>query len=114
MTQFSTYWNKKAQKKRKSWAAKAKRYAEQHTGIEVVRKDMYRPLDFNPNFHLDDLKFLHFTAKNPLIQWDKAVFSFSEESLRAALMTEEDEKRQSRFIRGIHDGSIKIEAVKPE
>lgn len=72
---FYTYWNEKAQKKRKSWVAKAKRYAEQHTGLEVIRKDVYLPLDYNPIFHLDDLKLLHFTAQNPLIKWDKAVLS---------------------------------------
>ncbi len=30
------------------------------------------------------------------------------------LMTEEDEQRHARFVRGIHDGSIKIEPVKKD
>ena len=30
---FKTYWEEKAQKRRKSWASKAKRYADKHTGI---------------------------------------------------------------------------------
>ena len=29
-------------------------------------------------------------------------------------MTEEDEQRHARFVRGIHDGSIKIEPVKKD
>ena len=38
MNDFKTYWEEKAQKRRKSWAAKSKQFAEQHTKLEVIRK----------------------------------------------------------------------------
>ena len=82
---FNDYWKEKSAKRRKAWAAKAKRYDEKHRQLEEIRKDVYLPLDFNPNFRLDDLKFLHFTGQNPISRWDKGQFSFSEEGLRKAL-----------------------------
>lgn len=82
---FNEYWKKKSAKRRKSWTAKAKRYAENHNQLEDIRKEVYLPLDFSPNFRLDDLKPVHFTDQNPLVRWDKALFSFSEEDLRADL-----------------------------
>ena len=39
--EFNEYWKEKAQKRRKSWAAKAKRFAEQHTQLEDIRKEVY-------------------------------------------------------------------------
>lgn len=86
---FNEYWKEKSAKQRKSWAAKAKRYAVNHSQLEEIRKEVYLPLDFNPNFRLDDLKPVHFTNQNPLIRWDKAAFSFSEEDFRAALKAQE-------------------------
>lgn len=85
MTSFNEYWKEKVSKRRKVWAARAKRYAEKHNQLEEIRKEVYLPLDFNPNFRLDDLKPLHYTKLNPLIRWDKGVFSFSEEGLSAAM-----------------------------
>lgn len=46
MTTFNEFWKEKAQKRRKSWAAKAKRFAEQHTQLEDIRKEVYLPLDY--------------------------------------------------------------------
>jgi hypothetical protein len=89
MTSFTEYWKEKSSKRRRAWAARAKRYAERHDQLEDIRKEVYLPLDFNPNFHLDDLKPLHYTDQNPLICWDKGAFSFSEEGLRAALKAQE-------------------------
>lgn len=82
---FDSFWNNKVQKKHRSWAARAKRYAEQHIGLEEIRKEVYLPLDFNANFNLNDLVPLHFAGHNPLIKWKKGEFSFSEEGLRSAL-----------------------------
>jgi hypothetical protein len=82
---FNDYWKEKVAKRRKTWAAKAKRFADKHAQLEEIRKDVYLPLDFNQIFRLEDLKSLHFTGLNPLVHWDKGVFSFSEEGLRAAL-----------------------------
>ena len=41
MMTFNEYWKEKGQKRRKSWAAKAKRFAEQHTQLEDIRKEVY-------------------------------------------------------------------------
>lgn len=89
MKSFNEYWKEKVSKRRKTWAARAKRYAEKHNQLEEIRKDVYLPLDFNPNFRLDDLKPLHYTMQNPLIRWDEGVFSFTEEGLRAALVAQD-------------------------
>jgi hypothetical protein len=58
---FSTYWKKQEQKKRKSWASKAKRYAEQHTGLEDIRNEVYMPLDYRPAIEFASYKKAHFT-----------------------------------------------------
>ena len=50
MTGFNEYWKEKAQKIRKSWAAKAKRFADRHAQLEDIRKEVYLPLDFGANF----------------------------------------------------------------
>ena len=44
---FNEYWKEKAQKRRKSWAAKARRFAEQHAQLEDIRKEVYLPLGFS-------------------------------------------------------------------
>ena len=106
---FNEYWKEKSAKQRKSWAAKAKRYAENHSQLEDIRKEVYLPLDFSPNFRLDDLKPVHFTDQNPLIRWDKAVFSCSEEDLRAAL--EEQEADLSTFRMEVSRESIEGKAA---
>ena len=43
MTTFNDFWKEKAQKRRRSWAAKAKRFAEQPTKLEGIRKEVYLP-----------------------------------------------------------------------
>lgn len=82
---FSTYWKKQEQKKRKSWASKVKRYAEQHTGLENIRKEVFMPLDYWPSFEYDSYKKAHFTRSNPIAVWEQGRFEFSESSLREAL-----------------------------
>ena len=49
MTGFNEYWKEKAQKRRKAWAAKAKRFADRHAQLEDIRKEVYLPLDFGVN-----------------------------------------------------------------
>ena len=88
MTKFNEYWREKTQKRRKSWAAKAKRFAEQHTQLEDIRKEVYLPLDFGANFSFEDYKAEHFIKLNPTISWQDKNFCFSEEGLRAALEAE--------------------------
>lgn len=85
---FSTYWKKQEQKKRKSWASKAKRYAEQHTGLEDIRNEVYMPLDYRPAFEFASYKKAHFTRSNPIAVWKQGRFGFSETGLRQALEAE--------------------------
>jgi len=85
---FNEFWKEKAQKRRKSWAAKAKRFAEQHTQLEDIRKEVYLPLDYGINFDFEDYKLFHFIKSNPLVCWQNMNFRFSEEGLRAALEAE--------------------------
>ena len=59
MMTFNDYWKEKSQKRRKSWAAKTKRFAEQHTQLEDIRKEVYLPLDFGVNFSFEDYKPEH-------------------------------------------------------
>lgn len=101
MTTFNEYWKEKAQKRRKSWAAKAKRFAEQHTQLEDIRKEVYLPLDFGANFSFEDYKPEHFIK--PETESDGHPFE---------LMTEEREQMQIRLIRGIKDGSIEVKVSK--
>ena len=89
MMDFKTYWEEKAQKRRKSWAAKAKRYAEQHTQLENIRKEVFLPIDYAAGFDLDDYKVLHYTKKNPIVDWQSGwSFAFSEDDLRQAMEAE--------------------------
>ena len=53
---FTDYWKEKAAKRRKSWVSKAKRFAEQHTQLEDIRKEVYLPLDFGVNCSFEDYK----------------------------------------------------------
>ena len=101
MMTFNDYWKEKAQKRRKSWAAKAKRFAEQHTQLEDIRKEVYLPLDFGANFSFEDYKPEHFIKLNPITSWQDKNFCFSEEGLRAALKAEGADMvcRKGIFIR---------------
>jgi len=85
---FNDYWKKKAQKRRKSWAARSKRFAEQHAQLEDIRKEVYLPLGFSASFNLDDYIPLHFCKRNPFVTWRKGVFGFDEEGLRKAMEAE--------------------------
>ena len=82
---FTKYWAGKAQKRRKSWVAKAKRYAEQHTQLEDIRKEVFLPIDYTAGFELDDYKVPHYTKTNPIVVWNQGQFEFSESGLRQAM-----------------------------
>ena len=85
---FNEYWKEKAAKRRKSWVSKAKRFAQNHSQLEDMRKEAFLPLDYTPGFELDDYKKLHFVDTNPFIAWQQGVFDFSEEGLCEALRAE--------------------------
>ena len=135
MKTFSEYWKEKALKRRKSWVAKAKRFAKQHTQLEDIRKEVYLPLDFGANFSFEDYKPEHFIKLNPITSWiplaaprpfrtssmalglhnawqDKN-FCFSEEGLRAALEAEGADMNSFRMSVS-HQPIKSLEAPHPE
>jgi len=113
MMSFNEYWKEKAAKHRKSWAAKAKRFAEQHTQLEDIRKEVYLPLDFGANFSFEDYKPEHFIKLNPITSWQDKNFCFSEEGLRAALEAEGADMNSFRM--SVSHQPIKgLEAPQPE
>ena len=85
---FNDYWKEKAAKRRKSWAGKAQRFAEQYTQLESIRKVVYLPLDYAVGFDFEDYKLDHFVKKNPIICWHELSLWFVEDGLRAALEAE--------------------------
>lgn len=85
---FNEYWKEKAAKRRKSWVSKAKRFADQHTQLENIRKEVYLPLDYGVNFSFEDYKLIHFIKQNPIACWQDMFFCFSEDGLRTALEAE--------------------------
>ena len=84
---FNEYWKEKSQKRRKSWAAKAKRFAERHMQLAEIRSEVvYSHMDRREVLSLLDE---HRTVQNPIAQWDPNLhFSFSEQGLREAMKAE--------------------------
>ena len=85
---FNDYWKAKAAKRRKAWAAVAKRFAEKHTQLEEIRKKVYLPLDYNNTFSFDGYKEDHLVEQNPIVKWDQMKCHFTENGLRDAMATE--------------------------
>lgn len=85
---FKDYWKEKSAKRKKPWAAKAKRFAEQHAQLEAIRKDVFLPLDYGVNFSFEDYKPAHYTLQNPIACWHELNFWFTEDGLRTALVSE--------------------------
>ena len=88
MTKFSEYWKEKALKRRKSWAANAKGFAESHSQLEDIRKKVYLPLDYATSFELKNYISLHFCEHNPFVVWRNGIFGFDEGGLRKAMEAE--------------------------
>lgn len=88
MEDFKTYWKEKAQKRRKTWKAKSKRYAKHHTSLEDIRKEVFLPIDYTPGFELTEYIVLHFIKRNPIIKWQQGQFEFSENDLREAMIAQ--------------------------
>ena len=84
MTTFNDFWKEKAQKRRKSWAARSKRYTERHMQLAAIRSEVvYSRMD-----RIEVLSLLdeHRTVQNPIARWDPNMhFSFSEQGLREAM-----------------------------
>lgn len=87
MTKFNEYWKEKAQKRRKAWAAKAKRFAERHLQLAAIRSEVvYSRMD---RIEVRSLRDKHRTVQNPIARWDSNMhFSFSEQGLREAMQAE--------------------------
>jgi len=84
---FNEYWKEKAQKRHKSWAAKAKRFAERHMQLAAIRSEVvFSRMDRREVLSLLDE---HRTVQNPIARWDSNMhFSFSEQGLREAMQEE--------------------------
>ena len=85
---FNEYWKAKAAKRRKAWAAVAKRFADEHAQMEEIRKKVYLPLDYNNTFSFDGYKEYHLVEQNPIVKWDQMKCHFTENGLRNAMATE--------------------------
>ena len=97
MMSFNEYWKEKAAKRRKSWASKAKRFANQHTQLESIRKEVYLPLDYAVGFDFEDYKSWHFTKRNPIVEWQELNLWFVEDGLRTALEAEDADMSSFRM-----------------
>ena len=87
MTTFNEYWKEKAQKRRKSWAAKAKRFAERHMQLAAIRNEIV--YGHIKREEVRSLRDKHRTVQNPIARWDSNMhFSFSEQGLREAMQAE--------------------------
>ena len=82
---FNDYWKKKSARRRKSWATRNKRYVERHNQLEVIRQEMFQPMDERK---LVTYLKPHYTEKNPIVCWQNGIFSFSETGLREAMKQE--------------------------
>ena len=87
---FSEYWKAEAAKRRKRWASRAKRFADKHSQMEEIRKEVYTTLN-----HYDYHQYIetHYAKQNPIAAWEQMQFHFSESGLRDALEAECDDLR---------------------
>lgn len=87
---FSEYWKAEAAKRRKRWASRAKRFADKHSQMEEIRKEVYTTLN-----HYDYHQYIetHYAKQNPIAVWEQMQFHFSESGLRDALEAECDDLR---------------------
>ena len=81
---FQNYWKEESAKRRKSWSAKARRFAAKHTPLEDIRLEAFSSLDYTK---FDTYLSRHYTKENPIVRWI-GEFTFSEESLRDNLQKE--------------------------
>ena len=87
MRSFTEYWNEKATKRKKSWAARAKRFAEKHLQQEEIRSEI-----IYSHMKREEVRSLldeHRTVQNPIARWGSNMhFSFSEQGLIEAMQAE--------------------------
>ena len=110
---FNEYWKEKVAKRRKKWAAVAKRFANEHAQIKRIREHVFLPLDYGGNFSFEDYKPAHYAQRNPIACWRELNFCFSEKDLRSALESEGAD--MNNFKMEVTHQSIKgMEAPQPE
>ena len=84
---FNDYWKEKSTKRKMSWAAKAKRFAQKHMQLESIRSEIVYG-----HMKRDEVRSLldeHRTVQNPIARWDSNMhFSFSEQGLSEAMQAE--------------------------
>jgi hypothetical protein len=87
MRSFTEYWNEKSAKRKKSWAARAKRFAEKHMQLEEIRSEI-----IYSHMKREEVRRLldeHRTVQNPIARWGSNMhFSFSEQGLIEAMQAE--------------------------
>lgn len=54
MEDFEKYWNKKAKKCRRSWVDKLVRRLDNHTGIDDIQKDVFKPFNHKQNLMISE------------------------------------------------------------
>ena len=88
MKDFKKYWDKKAQKQRKTWESKLARRREHHTPVEEIQQDVFKPFNRRPKFDefFADLRQSHYITKNPLTEWQSGNIRFSEDALCEAIL----------------------------
>ena len=82
---FNEYWKAKSDRRRKAWVAKNKQFAGNHTRLDTIRRKVFQDMDERK---LETYLKPHYTEKNPIVCWNNGKFSFSEASLREALISE--------------------------
>ena len=84
---FNDYWKEKSTKRKMSWAAKAKRFAQKHKQLEEIRNESVYEMK-----RKDEVRSLldeHRIVQNPIARWDSNMhFSFSEQGLSEAMQAE--------------------------
>lgn len=85
MKDFKNYWDKIAQKRRKTWKSKLDRKIEKHLDAKRVREDVFIAFKDTIGFSYESYKTAHFTQKNPFVEWEQGVMRFSESGLKKAL-----------------------------
>ena len=87
MMNFNEYWKEKAATRRKTWAGKAKRFADRHMQLEAIRSEIV--YGHMKREEVRSLRDEHRTVQNPIARWDPNMhFSFSEQGLREAMQAE--------------------------
>ena len=84
---FNDYWKEKSAKRKKSWAGKAKRFAQKHMQLEEIRSEI-----IYSHMKREEVRRLldeHRTVQNPIARWGSNMhFSFSEQGLIEAMQAE--------------------------